>query len=42
MTLQINRAFYYASKQVHGMEAFDWLLEVGVSKMSLSALDFYN
>ena len=31
MTLQINRAFYYASKQVHGMEAFDWLMEVGVT-----------
>ena len=32
VTLQINRAFYYATKQVNGMEAYDWLMEVGVAK----------
>ena len=33
VTLQINRAFYYATKQVNGMEAYDWLMEVGVAKL---------
>ena len=40
VTLQINRAFYYAAKQVNGMEAYDWLMEVGVAKQGHTYVHF--